>query len=84
MDFVLYCQWFRIEIELNLEDYMVLNSCKSIDIGFLYIDFDIVIFSETEQGLQEGIDVLSKYCEKWKLVVNVNRTKVMVFRKRGR
>ena len=48
MDFVLYCQWFRIEIELNLEDYMVLNSCKSIDIGFLYIDFDIVIFSETE------------------------------------
>jgi len=27
---------------------------------------------------------LSKYCEKWKLVVNVNKTKVMVFRKRGR
>jgi len=27
---------------------------------------------------------LSKYCEKWKLVVNVNKTKVMVFRKRAR
>ena len=59
------------------------------DIGFLklflllYAD-DIVIFSETEQGLHEGLNVLSKYCEEWKLVVYVNKTKVMVFRKRGR
>jgi len=64
---------------------MVLNGCKGIDIRFLklflllYAD-DIVIFSETQEGLQEGLNVLSKYCEKWKLVVNVNKTtKVMVF-----
>jgi len=44
----------------------------------------LLFFSETEEGLQEGLNVLSKYCEKWKLVVNVNKTKVMVFRKRGR
>ena len=44
----------------------------------------LLFFSETELGLQEGIDVMSKYCEKWKLVFNVNKTKVMVFRKRGR
>ena len=68
---------------------MVLNGCKGIAIGFLklfllLIAGDIVIFSETEQGLQEGLYVLSKYWKKSKLVVNVNKTKVMVFRKRGR
>jgi len=37
----------------------------------------LFFFSETEQGLQEGLAVLSKYFEKWKLVVNVNKTKVL-------
>ena len=67
---------------------MVLNDCKGWDIGcvnlfLLLCADDTVIYSETELGLQEGIDVFSKYCEEWKLVFNVNKTKVMVFRKRG-
>ena len=50
----------------------------------LDIFVDIVIFAETEQRLQEGLYVVSMYCKKWKLVVNVNKTKVMVFRILGR
>ena len=68
---------------------MVVNGCKRIDIGILKLFLlvhvgNIVIVSETEQGLQLGLDVLSKYCEKWKLVVNVNKIKNMVFRKHVR
>ena len=33
--------------------------------------------------MQRGLDILKDYCYKWRLVVNTNKTKIMVFRKRG-
>ena len=33
--------------------------------------------------MQKGLDILSDYCQKWKLTVNIDKTKVMVFRKGG-
>lgn len=48
----------------------------------LYAD-DIVLFSENAEGLQQGFDILKVYCNRWKLKVNTNKTKVMVFRKGG-
>ena len=38
----------------------------------LYAD-DIVIFLSTSDGLQKGLDVLSEYCQKWKLRVNTDK-----------
>lgn len=40
---------------------------------------DLVFFSDTEEGLQNLIDKLGEYCEKWRLEVNVKNTKTMVF-----
>ena len=48
----------------------------------LYAD-DIVIFSKNAEELQAGLDVLVNYCNRWKLKVNVDKTKIMVFRKGG-
>ena len=48
----------------------------------LYAD-DIVIFSGSAEGLQEGLNFLDAYCKRWKLKVNTSKTKVMVFRKAG-
>ena len=48
----------------------------------LYAD-DIVFFSNTAEELQSSLDLLSDYCKRWKLKVNVSKTKVMVFRKGG-
>ena len=77
---------FLFSIYLNdIETDFINNECQSIDIGLLkvflmlYAD-DIVIFANDEQGLQKGLDVLHNYCQKWKLKVNVNKTKIMVFR----
>jgi hypothetical protein len=39
----------------------------------LYAD-DIVILSETEEGLEH-------YCDKWRLTVNIKKTKIIIFRK---
>ena len=34
--------------------------------------------------MQNSLNMLSEYCERWGLEVNTDKTKVMVFRKRGR
>ena len=48
----------------------------------LYAD-DIVIFSKSSKELHIGLDVLVNYCNRWKLKVNIDKTKIMVFRKGG-
>ena len=48
----------------------------------LYADY-ITIFAETEQSLQKGLDILKEYCTKLKLTINVEKSKIMVFRKDG-
>ena len=49
----------------------------------LYAD-DIVLMSETEEGLKHGLFLLENYCDRWKLTVTATTTKVMIFRKGGR
>ena len=66
-----------------------LKGFKGIDIVMLklllllYAD-DIAIISEAKEDLQHGLNILKDYCDKWKLKVNVNKTKVMVFKKGSR
>ena len=72
----------------DLENELMQNGVDGIDLGMLklylllYAD-DIVIFSNTSDGLQRGLDVLSDYCQKWKLTVNTEKTKIMIFQKGG-
>ena len=80
---------FLFSMYLNdLENEFIQKGVEGVDIGMLklflllYAD-DIVIFSNTMEGLQRGLDVLAQYCEKWKLTVNTDETKIMVFRKGG-
>jgi hypothetical protein len=46
----------------------------------LYAD-DLALMSETPQRLQKQIDVLSEFCVERQLVINVSKTKVVVFEK---
>jgi len=48
----------------------------------LYAD-DMVLLGETAEHLQHSLDNLKLYCDKWGLEVNVDKSKLMVFRKRG-
>ena len=80
---------FLFSMYLNdLENEFVTKGLDGFDIGMLklyllmYAD-DIVVFSETSDGLQKGLNILTDYCEKWKLVVNTDKTKIMIFRKGG-
>jgi hypothetical protein len=46
----------------------------------MYVD-DLALMSQTPQGLQKQIDVLSEFCVERQLVINVSKTKVVVFEK---
>ena len=48
----------------------------------LYAD-DRVVFAKTSDELKRGLDLLADYCKRWKLTINVSKTKVLVFRKGG-
>ena len=72
----------------DIEDEFYLHGIDGIEIDsiklflLLYED-DITIFSETAEGLQDDLNLLGSYCTKWKLTLNTEKTKIVVFRKGG-
>jgi hypothetical protein len=44
----------------------------------MYAD-DVILLSETLEGLQNCLEKLHKYCEVWGLQVNIKKTKSMIF-----
>ena len=44
---------------------------------------DLVLLSESPQGLQNCLDKLGSYCHKWGLNVNLSKTKIVLFNKGG-
>ena len=81
MLFSLYVE--DLELYLQTSD---LSGLKLQDITLILLLFadDMVIFGEDQNDLQNSLNMLSEYCERWGLEVNTDKTKVMVFRKRGR
>jgi hypothetical protein len=81
---------FLFSMFLNdLEETLLIKGVECIDIGtlnlcvLLYAD-DLILFARSAEGLQRSLDILSEYCAKWKLIVNTQKTKIMIFRKAGR
>ena len=46
----------------------------------LYAD-DPVIISEWKEGIKSALNTYSEYCNEWRLTINVDKSKVMVFSK---
>ena len=44
----------------------------------------MVIFSDTREGLQKGLDAMKEYCYMWSLEVNTSKTKCVAFKKGGK
>jgi hypothetical protein len=54
------------------------------DVGSLLYADDVVILSTSPTGLQNSLNKLSMYCKRWKLAVNLSKSKTMCFSKGGR
>ena len=46
--------------------------------SLLYAD-DLVLFSETPEGLQHSLALLDRYCQRWHLNINIRKTKAVTF-----
>jgi hypothetical protein len=46
----------------------------------LYADHTVLMF-ETRDDLQHHLNCFQRYCEEWKLHVNIDKTKIMIFGK---
>ena len=75
----------------DLEEHLRDNSNAGIDLDHHYLKLfllfyadDAVLFAESREDLQSALDAVSVYCTNWKMIVNIEKTKVMVFRKAGR
>ena len=53
-----------------------------MDAYLLYAD-DGALLADTPDNLQQMLDALKLYCAKWRMHVNVKKTKIVVFNKMG-
>jgi hypothetical protein len=44
---------------------------------------DIVLLSENALGLQNVLNNFHSYCRRWKLTININKTKFIIFNEGG-
>ena len=71
---------FNIYINDMIKDFN--DDCTPVIIGnskiycLLYAD-DMVLLSETPSGLQQSLDTVNSFCEKWKLEINHSKSKIM-------
>ena len=72
----------------DIEEQFVHSNMDGLEVDMvkifmlLYAD-DIVVFANTPEELQRGLNLLNEYCKRWKLTINVAKTKILVFRKGG-
>ena len=71
---------FINDLSLNFESD---ESCplKLINsrIGSLLFADDLLILSESKEGLQNSLNQLSKFCDNWQVTLNIKKTKTMIF-----
>ena len=67
-------------LEHDKVDPFILPNGEKIS-SLLYAD-DLIILSQSASGLQNGLNLLSEFCVKWNLTVNLKKTKVMISKRK--
>ena len=78
--FSLFINDIEAHLQENINDGI---NIEQLRLYLLLFADDAVLFSESREGLQNNINNLESYCQKWNLTVNVEKTKIVVFRKGG-
>jgi hypothetical protein len=65
------------------------NTCHPVKLHEEYLNCllfadDLVLLADSKIGLQNALDRLSVYCKSWKLNINLEKTKTMIFSKSGK
>ena len=57
---------------------------QEIFVPCLFWADDLVLLSKTKDGVQKQLDILAKYSHDWKIKVNTDKIKSLIFNKSGR
>ena len=79
--FILFLSDLQARLDSSKDN---VNLDKDTEISCLMWADDILILSETEEGLQHKLDTLEEYSKLNKLTVNTKKTQCMIFNKTGR
>ena len=76
----------------DIEQFLLQSGCSPINLRgpdlqiflklliIMYAD-DTVLFASSKENLQKCLNGLKEYCDKWKLQVNADKTKIIIFSK---
>ena len=59
-------------------------SLHSKEISCLLFADDVVLISESKDGLQRALNKIKEYSDKWALTINTEKSKIMIFNKAGK
>jgi exonuclease III len=79
--FSLFVEDLELFLQNNIDSGLIIDDILLILL--LFAD-DMAILGKTPEEVQTHLDNLLIYCNAWGLKVNTSKTKIMVFRKRGR
>ncbi|KAI5738073.1 hypothetical protein M8J77_002623 [Diaphorina citri] len=87
----LYCLNGRSPGDIpDLVEYLKQNGVNGVTvdstfrmIALMYAD-DLVLLAESDEEMQNMLNVFHRYCQEKQLIVNVDKTKIMIFRRKGR
>jgi hypothetical protein len=74
---------FKIYLN-DLKEMLCVDECNPVRVdteifGCLMYADDVLILSQGAHGLQTSLNKLNKYCNMWRLPINISKTKIMVF-----
>ena len=56
-------------------------TADDLKLCLLFYADDSVLIAESRLDLQNSLDSIHDYCQRWKLCVNIHKTKIVVFRR---
>ena len=79
---------FKLYVD-DLPSIFDINKCEPPALFHKYINCllfadDLILLSESKTGLQNSLNLLKNYCDKWHLYVNIQKTNIIVFNKSGK
>jgi hypothetical protein len=92
--FALYLNDFESFLQTNgfngPRDLHLVGYCNFLERSYIYLKLavllyadDMILLGDSPECLQRGLDLLHEYCNQWHLIVNIAKTKIMIF-SRGR
>ena len=73
---------FINDLAVHLKDMNVGITIEETLIPILLYADDVVILANDESEMQKMLNIVNKWCDQWKMKVNMSKTKVMHFREK--